>query len=157
MRRYFMVIVLCLFAVTALSVPGQAQCLGLPGLQMLAGTSWSYTLSGFNTTTGTHFIAAVGQFTASIGTGRTPGIPMGNLSSVITINLNGTTYYTVLPVGGEYEVDANCKGGTLLLASGTNPSTVRAVRYVFYNGNKSMFLVSVDNDGVVLTGQAQLQ
>jgi hypothetical protein len=177
MRSSIPFVAICLLAATLLTLPVHAQCtiaggpaipgipptppvLGAPAFWALNGfapgsaSTWSYRLSGFHVTPQL-FVSAVGRFTASVGvTSRAPGVQQGLILSSISVNLGGTMYNVLLPVGGTFQVDSDCTGGTIQLASGTNPGTVRTVRFVFYNGGNSMYLVSTDNDGVVLDGNA---
>lgn len=163
MRRYMTLLAICLLAATLFTIPASAQCMpnALPSITGI----WGFKLSGFNVAggPGMGFIAAAGKFIATVGPNvRANNAPTGFIQSWITINHNGTTFTTLMPVSGTYQVDnqarpgdpPDCTTGTILLASGTNPSTVRSVRYQLHEGGTKMFLVSVDNDGVVLSGEA---
>jgi hypothetical protein len=80
-------------------------------------------------------------------------------------------YTTLMLVPGSLQLDTGnvpttdptcCTTGTMLLASGSNPASVRSVRFVLYDhhspsANPKMFLLSVENDGVVLSGEATRQ
>ena len=177
MRNCILFVAICLLAATLLTIPVHAQCalaggaaipgnpptppvLGAPAFWALNGfapgsaSTWSYRLAGFHVTPQA-FVSAVGRFTASVGTtSRAPGVPQGLILSTISVNLGGTMYNVLLPVGGTFQIDSDCTSGTIQLASGTNPGTVRIVRFVFFNGGNSIYLVSTDNDGVVLEGDA---
>jgi hypothetical protein len=165
MKSRITTLVICLIALTVLTLPAQAAC--PPGpfptqaqlLPMIVG-DWSFGLAGFNTGAGVGFVGAVGTFNVSMGsTSRAPSVIQGIVQSTISINLNGTMYTVLLPVVGTAQVDVagGCMSGTIQLASGTNPSTVRTVRYTLAAGGTKMHLVSTDNDGVVLSGTADRQ
>jgi hypothetical protein len=151
-----------LIALTVLTLPAQAACPGpnptpaqlLPTIE----ADWSFDLAGFNFNFG--YVGAVGTFNITMGTSaRAPNVIQGIVQSTISVNLNGTMYTVLLPVVGTAQVDAagGCMSGTIQLASGTNPSTVRTVRYTLAAGGTKMHLVSTDNDGVTLVGTADRQ
>lgn len=165
MRRFFTFAALCLCAAILFTIPASAQsCTTSTNyLQLTAGSPWAFKLSGFGVIPGTNFIAAVGTFTPRSATNAraVAAGPQGVVTSTISLNLNGTMYTTLMPLSGLFQLDwgpnGDCSSGTMMLASGTNPSTVRSVRFVLQAGGSRMSLVSTDNDGVVLTGEAERQ
>lgn len=164
------------------TIPAAAQsCVGSGNMSALTapGVTWAFHLAGFNlpppapqvfaaaarpaVRRASALTGAAGTFRLRLGTDpRAVGAgQQGFVDSLITINLDGTAYTTLLPVSGKFQLDwglnGECNSGTLLLASGTDPSTVRSVRFVLSVGNARMYLVSTDNDGVVLSGDAERQ
>ena len=161
MRKSITLAFVCLLVATFFTLPAQAQCTitGSPAFALNGGASatWAYKLTGFNTNciSAFAFVSAVARFTASVGTTpRAPTVQQGIVASSISINNNGTSYTTLMPVTGSFQIDTDCAGGTIQLASGTNSATVRSVRFVFAAAGTKLLLMSSDNDGVVLTGEA---
>ncbi len=133
---------------------------GVSATAITAGP-WSFRLDGFSTLSGTPFVAANGTFRARVGTTSRSTIPQGLTSSTININLNGTMYTVLSPVAGTFQIDPgpynDCLSGTIQLGAGSNPATVRTLRFVLSGGGSRMYLLSVDNDGTLLSGEAGRQ
>lgn len=176
MRRFISLAAICLLAAIVFAIPASAQsCVTSATMAALVPPvsgptpSWSFRLAGFGTslngrTSGPlYFVGSVGTFKLRLGTDpRAPQVgAQGFVDSLISINLDGTMYTTLMPVTGKFQLDwgpnGDCTSGTMTLASGTNPSTVRSVRFVLHAGNTRMYLVSTDNDGVILSGDAERQ
>ena len=164
MRIFVTLTAVGLAALTGLATPASAQVCTLsgpnvhPNVVAITTGSWAFKLSGFNLYYTIMAIASVGTFKAGVGTTSRSSIPQGITSSTVTINTNGADFTTLQPVAGTWTLDpgpgGDCTSGTLQVASGTNPASVRSLRFVLYQGSTKMFLVSTDNDGLVLTGDA---
>ena len=121
------------------AIPPTPPVLGAPAFWALNGfapgsaSTWSYRLSGFHVTPQVVRFRGWAVYRERRGvTSRAPGVQQGLILSSISVNLGGTMYNVLLPVGGTFQIDSDCTSGTIQLASGTNPGTVRigAVRFL---------------------------
>ena len=58
-------------------------------------------------------------------------------------------------LNGNFQVDADCNSANLSFGNGILPPGFRTVQFVMVNGGTQMCLVSVDNNGVILSGEAK--
>jgi hypothetical protein len=157
MRRYMTLAAICLLTLIVFSAPAMAQC---PLTTLLAPGGgpgvWAFKVEGFSVVPGIFPVAAIGRFTATVGaTSRaaTAG-PQGLLQTVETVNYGSTLQPINSAVAGNFVLDADCSGGSLMLGPGF-PAGFREFRFVLASGGTLMYLVSADNNGVVVSGEAR--
>jgi hypothetical protein len=157
MRRYMTLAAICLLTLMIFSAPAMAQC---PLTTLLAPTGapgvWAFKVEGFSVIPGIFPVAAIGRFTATIGP-ATRGIlagPQGNLQTVETVNFGSSLQPINSVVPGNFVLDPDCSGGSLMLGPGF-PAGFREFRFVLAAGGTIMYLVNADNNGVVVSGEAR--
>ena len=155
--------------------PVLGQVIGTGPLGALpAGSVWGFVLHGETapfpiglTSILNAPVGVTGSFQVSTGAARGGTTIVGQVLTKLTISANGAAVTVNEIVSGSYQVDLDCTGGYIMLGNGNQVGLSLHIdgiltntgfsdfRFDFAGADRTkMYLVSADNRGTTLTGEA---